>query len=145
MTPRKQPTRRLVRNRHTFEFLVRYPHGTAAINGYRRAARHFKFHTLEDPTTVGGDTCRLFVHKSAQKLREAAKVVGDAYTSGDDELIDEAEMWLATDSDVHWFDHSWKYWAIEQDEGALECLGWKRLIVESGASYRVTLRVAKKL
>ena len=73
MTPKKRRTPRLLRNRHTFEFVTRYPHGTSAINGYRRAARHFKFHTLEDPTTVGTDTCRLLIHKSARKLREACE------------------------------------------------------------------------
>lgn len=144
MTPKKRRTPRLLRNRHTFEFVTRYPHGTSAINGYRRAARHFKFHTLEDPTTVGTDTCRLLIHKSARRLREAAKILGEAYASGDDELINEAEMWLAHDSDVHWFDHDCKYWDEEQDEGALGCLGWERLIVESGDCYRVTLRVARK-
>jgi len=144
MTPKKRRTPRLLRNRRTFEFVTRYPHGTAAINGYRRAARHFKFHTLEDPTTIGSDTCRLLIHKSARKLREAAKLLREAYASGDEELIDKAEMWLACDSGVHWFDQDWKYWDQEQDEGALECLGWERLIVESGDRYRVTLRVAKK-
>ena len=49
MTPKKRRTPRLIRNRRTFEFVIRYPHGIAAINGYRRAARHFNFHTLEDP------------------------------------------------------------------------------------------------
>jgi hypothetical protein len=148
MTPKKRRNRRLIRNRNTFEFLTRYPNGTAAINGYRRAARHFKFHTLEDPTMVGSDAYRLFVHKSAQKLREAAKVIGDAYTlantADDEELIDEAEMWLC-DSDVLWFAQDWKYWDMEQDEGALELLGWERLIAPYGdAGYRVTLRLAKK-
>jgi hypothetical protein len=56
MIAKKRHTPRLLRNRRTYEFLIRYPHGTTAINGYRRAARHFKFHTLEDPTTVGTDT-----------------------------------------------------------------------------------------
>jgi hypothetical protein len=94
---------------------------------------------------VGTDSCRLLIHKSASKLREAAKRLGDAYTSGDDELIQEAEIWSSFDSDVHWFARDWKYWDQEKDDGALECLGWERLIVESGAkSYRVTIRVAKK-
>jgi len=144
MTPKKRRTPRLLRNRRTFEFVTRYPHGTAAINGYRRAARHFKFHTLEDPSTAGSDTCGLLIHKNAQKLCEAAKILKEAYASDDDGLIEKAELWLACDSGVHWFDHDWKYWDQQQDEGALECLGWERLIVESGARYRVRLRVARK-
>ena len=74
----------------------------------RRAARHFKFHTLENPTAIGGDTCLLLIHKRARKLHEAAKLLREAYASEDEELIDKAEMWLACDSGVHWFDHDWK-------------------------------------
>ena len=104
MTPKEDvDTPRLLRNRHTFEFVTRYPHGTSAINGYRRAARHFKYHALEDPTTVGTDTCRLLIHKSARKLREAMKRLGEAYSSNDEGLIAEAEMWLASDGGIDWF------------------------------------------
>jgi len=52
MIPKKQRTPRLVRNRHTFEFVTQYPHGTSAINGYRRAARHFKLHFNREPLPV---------------------------------------------------------------------------------------------
>jgi hypothetical protein len=143
MTSKKQ-TLHLRRSRRTFEFLVRYPHGISAINGYRRAARHFGLHTQEDPTTVGNDTCRLFIHKSPSKLREAARRVGDAYASGDDSFIEQAETWLAFDSDVNWFAQDWKYWDQDQDEGALKNLGWERIIVERAHHYRVTLRLDKK-
>lgn len=132
---------RLQRNKDTYEFLVRYPHGTSAINGYRRAARHFGLHTLEDPATVGTDTCRLLIHKSAKRLREAANVLDRAYSAGDQTLIDEAEAWLAIESGIHWFDHDWSYWDQEQDEGALEQLGWDRVILETGNSFRITLRL----
>lgn len=135
---------RLQRTKNAFEFLVRYPHGTSAINGYRRAARHFGLHTLEDPTTVGTDTCRLLIHKSAKRLREAARVLDRAYSVGDQNLIDEAEAWLVIKSDIHWFDHDWKHWDQEQDEGAIEQLGWDRVISETGNSYRITLRLAAK-
>ena len=124
--------------------MTQYPHGTSAINGYRRAARHFKFHTHADPTSEGSDACRLLIHKNAGKLREAVKRLGEAHASDDDELIEKTEMWLASDSGVHWFDHDWKYWNQEQDEDALECLGWERFIVASGERYRVTLRKAGK-
>ena len=92
----------------------------------------------------GTDTCRLLIHKSARKLRKAAKLLDEAYSSDDEELIDGAELWLASDSGIRWFNHDWKYWDQDQDEGALESLGWERVIVESAACYRVTLRVARK-
>lgn len=133
---------RLKRTRNTYEFLIRYPYGISAINGYRRAARYFGLHTLEDPTTVGTDTCRLLIHKSTKRLRDAAKVLNHAYSSDDQTLIDTAEIWLTTESDVHWFDHDWKYWNQEQDVGALEQLGWNRVIIEASNSFRITLRLA---
>ena len=121
-----------------------YPHETSAVNGYRRAASHFGLHTLEDPTTIGTDTCRLLIHKSAQKLREAAKVLNKAYSTDDETLMDNAETWLAYKSGGHWFDHDWRCWDQEQDEGALERPGWERLVVELGNSYGVRLRIIKR-
>jgi hypothetical protein len=150
VTKAKRPaaTRRLIRTRYVFEFFVRSPEGTSVINGYRRAARHFKLRTLEDPTTVGNDTCRLLIHKSGQKLGEAAKILDTAYSCDDETLIhgliDVAETWLAGESGVHWFDHHWRYWNQEQDEGALEWLGWHRQIIECGERYRVRLRIIRK-
>jgi hypothetical protein len=139
-----KPAARLKRTRNTYEFCIRYPHGTSAINGYRRAARHFGLHTLEDPSTLGTDTCRLFIHKDIRKLREAARVIKSAYASGDESLIEDAEEWLASGGGggggVTWFDHDWRYWDQEQDEGALECLGWNRGVVELGSQYRLTIK-----
>jgi hypothetical protein len=140
---KSQPAR-LKRTENRYEFLIRYPYGTSAVNGYRRAARHFGLHTLEDPTTVGTDTFRLLIHKSAKRLREAARILNRAYSADDETLINEAETWLAIESDIHWFDHDWKYWNQEQDEGALEQLGWKRIVVQVGNSFRVTLLFAGK-
>ena len=114
----------LKRTRTTYEFFVRYPCGTSAINGYRRAARHFKLHTLEDPCSQGNDDCRLLIHKNSPTLREAAKVLNDAgsiTSSLDDDdampidampILEDAEDWLSK-NDVHWFHHDWKYWDIE--------------------------------
>jgi hypothetical protein len=140
----------LKRTEDTYEFLVTYPHGGSAISGYRRAARHFGLHTREDPTYEGSDAYRVLVHESAQKLRDVAKALNDAYSAanssdlGDETLIDEVEDWLVLKSDVAWFTHDWSYWGQDQDEGALEHLKWKRTVVESGKDYRVTLRIAGK-
>jgi hypothetical protein len=51
-------------------------------------------------------------------------------------------MWLAGESGVHWFAHEWNYWDQEQDLGALECLGWRRTVVEMARQYRVTIHKA---
>lgn len=142
---RDSRTRALRRDERTYEFFVRYPWGLSAINGYRRAARHFGLRTLEDPSCDGADTLRLLVHRDPRKLRLAAKVLGQAYSfDGDDDgRADDAEAWLAFDSGVHWFHHDWKWWNQDQDEGALERLRWKRTIVETKKGYRVTVRAAR--
>ena len=49
-----------------------------------------------------------------------------------------------TTSDVTWFAQDWRCWDEAQDEGALACLGWKRLVVKSEKSYRITLQLIKK-
>lgn len=135
--------RRLARTADTYEFLVRAPFGASAISGYRRAARHFGLHTLEDPTAEGSDAYRVLVHENARALARAAQVLEHAYGSDRQSAIDEAEVWLAR-SDVSWFAQDWKYWDMDQDEGALDCLGWKRFVVQSAKSYRITLRRVKK-
>ncbi len=129
----------LKRTRDTFEFFVCDPFGSSVMNGYRRAARHFGLHTLEDPGSVGTDTFRMLIHKSAGKLRRVANALAKVYESGDDI---EAEM-LLHDSGVHWFDHDWSYWCVEADEGALDQLGWIRRVTRCGPRYRVTLRLRK--
>jgi hypothetical protein len=142
-----QPAR-LNRTSNTYEFFVRYPYGSSVIRGYRRAARHFGLHTLHDPTFAGSDGYRLLIHKSAKKLREAARVLGHAYAhaneTDDETLIDEAEFWLEIKSGVHWFSHDWKHWDQEQDEGALEHLGWRRVVVEEDDGFRITLQLDGK-
>lgn len=132
--------RPLVRTGGTFDFVCVHPHGSSAIEGYRLAARHFGLRTMEDPTTVGTDTCRLLIHEDVRKLRAAARVLSRAYDSGDDDAIEEAELWLAFRSGVHWFDHDWSFWDIEQDEGALGNLGWRRTILAGGSTYLVSLK-----
>lgn len=124
---------------NTFRFLVRDPWGISAINGYRRAARHFGYRTRLDPTCEGTDVCRILTHQEASKLREAAQVLTAAYESDDELSINAAESWLA-ENGVHWFSQDWKIWDPEQDEGALECLGWKRDVVSHNDRwYEVTL------
>ncbi|MGA7991637.1 MAG: hypothetical protein WCC53_09420 [Thermoanaerobaculia bacterium] len=142
MDTRRIRSTRLVRTSEIFEFLVRYPWGSSAISGYRRAARHFGFHTREDPTFEGSDAYRVFVDKSAAALRRVVKALEIAYSSGQQNVIDDAEAELAG-GDVIWFAQDWKHWEAEQDEGALERLGLKRRIVEAGKSYLVTLKVVK--
>ena len=140
---RPQRRARLVRTADTYEFLVREPWGASAISGYRRAARHFGLHTMEDPTMEGSDAYRVFVHKSVSALRRAARMLDRAYTSNQQDAIDDAEIWLL-DNHLIWFAHDWHYWDEAQDEGALECLGWKRLVVKRENIYRITLRLIKK-
>jgi hypothetical protein len=123
---RPQRNIRFIRTSDTFEFLVREPWGASAISGYRKAARHFGLHTREDPTMEGSDAYRVLVHRSAASLRRAAEVMNRGYGSDIQDAIDDAEIWLLR-SDVTWFAQDWRYWDEAQDEGALECLGWKRL------------------
>ena len=139
-TTRKTSQRdRLARTAGIYEFLVREPFGASAISGYRKAARHFGLHTREDPTLAGSDGYRVFVHKSAARLRQAVKMLDVAYVSDQQNVIDDAEAELAG-WHVPWFAQDWKYWDAEQDEGALETLGWKRRIAKAGNGYRITLR-----
>lgn len=80
-------TPRLLRDRNTFEFFVKDPWGTSAIHGYRRACRHFGYHTLDDPTAAGSDDYRLLVSKNRKKLQQAAKVLKQ--TDGDGGVSDD--------------------------------------------------------
>jgi hypothetical protein len=101
-----------MRNRTTFEFFVKYPWGTSAINGYRKACRHFGYRTLQDPTTVGNDDCRLLISIDMKKLRHAAKVLNKTDDDGSvsDELHWQKEDWLQSASGISWLDHDWKHW-----------------------------------
>ena len=142
--PKKSESSRLIRDRDTYEFIVRRPHGASAISGYRRAARHFGLHTLEDPSFTGGDSFRMFVSKDARKLRLLAKDIHQAYATGGDDAFDAAELLVMEADSVHFFTQDVNYWNIEDDEGALECLGWKRSIVEKPSYYRVTIQQAQR-
>ena len=112
--------------------------------GYRRAARHFGFRTLVDPTSDGNDDTRILIHRSASLLHEAAKVLSRGYASDNETDAEEAELWLARESGVHWFHHDWERWDADQDLGALQNLRWKRRIVPRGDSYVVPLRIASR-
>jgi hypothetical protein len=120
--------------------MVRYPWGLSAVSGYRKAARHFGLHTLEDPSTVGTTSFRILVHQDVTKLRRAAKVLADAYSSDDDHLVSKAENWLLSESGVNWFAQDGSWWDLARDEGALECLGWVRSVAELAGCSRVTIR-----
>ncbi len=124
----------------TYEFTVQDPWGLTAVEGYLEAARHFGLNAMEDPSTDGGDTYRLLIHRSVTKLRQAGRILARAHSSEDDARIEKAEEWLALESGVHWFHHDWRYWDQEQDEGALEQLGWERVVKKTRNGYRVTLR-----
>ena len=141
-TPRSAP---LLRNRTTFEFLVRYPHGSTAISGYRRAARHFGLHTKEDPAFEGSDAFRIFVHKDPRKLRALAKAIGDAYATISDNTIFDVDYDIITSADVAYFEQDWRWWDETSDREALKHLGWKRRIRKfhdkSGSEFfRLTLQ-----
>lgn len=137
--------RPLVRNARCFEFLVRYPWGSAAINGYRRAARHFGLHTMEDPAFEGSDAYRMFVDRSASRLRSVAASIRKiaALDDGTRDDFDPVDDWLVEQRDLHWFAADWKHWSMEDDEGTLEGLGWQRSVVQMGNRYRITLRLGR--
>jgi len=143
MSPLPAIRRKLRRDARTFELIVRAPHGTSVIEGYRRAARHFGFRTLQDPTTAGGDDTRILIHRDAAVLRRAARALSKGWASENESDADEAELWLATESDVHWFHHDWRYWDAQQDRGALEHLGWTRKITQIGDTYLVHLKTKR--
>jgi hypothetical protein len=130
---------RLKRTRKTYEFFVGIPYGSSAMNGYRKAARHFGFRTLEDPCTDGTDTFRLLIHKSSQKLRTVARMLQRAALSDDKCAIWDADMEILV-SDIHYFHHNWRHWDQVQDEDALENLSWSRTVTKLGKRYRVTLK-----
>jgi hypothetical protein len=123
-----------------YKFTVFYPFGTTAIQGYRRAARYFGLHTRIDPTTEGTDQWRLLVHKDAKLLRRTAKTLLDHAMSESDNF-DAQEFEILLNSGIHWFAQDWKWWDIQNDDGALEHLGWSRAITElPNGSFRVVLR-----
>ena len=142
--PKKSESSRLIRDRDTYEFIVRRPHGASAISGYRRAARHFGLHTQEDPSCGGSDSFRMFVSKDARKLRLAAKTINQAYATDDEDNINAAESHLLEAHDIHFFSSGWKSWDSQADEGTLEQLGWKRSIVEKPNHYRVTIQQVRR-
>lgn len=142
--PKQSRPTRLVRTKAVFEFIVRYPWGTSAINGYRKAARHFGFHTMEDPCYAGSDAYRTLIHKDANKLRAVAKAIGDANLSCQDDSIFEIEAQLFHAARVTFFAHDWKCWDISADEVALSNLRWKRRILETPNYYRVTIQLARR-
>jgi hypothetical protein len=56
-----------------------------------------------------------------------------------DFLFEEDE--ILSSSNIHWFAHDWKWWNIEQDEGAIESLGWSRTVTKlADGSFQVELR-----
>jgi hypothetical protein len=131
---KRQP--KLKRTREVYEFLVRYPWGTSSISGYRRAVRHFGFHTLEDPSSRGWDSCCLLIHRSVQALREAAR----ASAAIEPEDWDNFEPEMARRG-ICVIDHDWKRWHPEDDKAALAGLRLQAEIQEfETGRFRVTLR-----
>ena len=131
---KRQP--KLRRSREVYEFLVRYPWGFSSILGYRRAARHFGLHTLEDPSSRGQDSCCLLVHGSAQVLRDAAQVSPTIEPEDWDDFYPEmAKRGICV------IDHDWKHWYPEDDKEPLAGLGLQAEFLEyEEGRYRVTLR-----
>jgi hypothetical protein len=138
---KRRVKRRRVSSR-VYRFRVTYPFGTTAIHGYRRAARHFGLRTLLDPTCEGSDDWRLLIHEDPKLLRRTAKMLLEharSDSNNEDFLFEEDEILLR--SKVHWFAHDWKGWSIEQDEGAIDSLGWSRTVTElPDGSFQVELR-----
>lgn len=107
-----------------FAFVVRYPWGTSAIEGYRRAAEHFGLCTRVDPTTDGDDVTRLLIHADAAVLARAVEgLLALLDGSDEDDPYEWPDVDLLIEAGVHWFTQDWKHWDAEQDEGVLEGLG----------------------
>jgi hypothetical protein len=143
MTSKSKP-RRLQRSADIFEFIVDYPHGTSALAGYRKAARHFGWRTREDPTLAGGDQWRLLIGRDDRVLREAVRRLSESDESHESEDEDDLfpDMDILLDLNVHWIAQDWKYWDMEAEAGAMESLGWTRSVVPHGKrAFRVTLRL----
>jgi hypothetical protein len=144
----RKPNRRPRRSGSVYKFVLRDPWGTNAIYGYRRAARHFGLKTLEDPSLEGTDQWRLLVHKDAGLLRRTGKRLVEhniATSERDDDYVLVEEMDILLKSGVHWFAQDCNWWDIENDEGALESLGWARTVTEpQKGTYQVVLRQRPK-
>ena len=122
------------------------PFGASAIEGYERAAHHFGLYTLHDPTFEGMDCYRLLVHDNFERLKSVGQQLSEleAPEENDDNLGGEIDILLP--AGLHWFSHTVGHWDIAQDEGALECLGWSRTIVDEMTAsgdqiFRVRLRL----
>jgi hypothetical protein len=142
--PAKSKPARLRRSERIFEFIVDYPHGTRAVAGYRKAARHFGWRTREDPSFDGLDQCRLLIDRDPKALRRVAQrllnYVPDETDDEDDYLS--AELDILLEANVAWITQDWKYWDIDSDDGAMEHIGWSRTIAPHGKhGFRVTLRL----
>ena len=140
---RKMGGARLVRDGHTFEFYVRFPPGHFAMSGYRKAARHFGLHTLEDPSFEGTDAYRMFVDASATRLGAVATALQKACELDDGDDLDPVEDWVIQHPELNWFSHDWKHWDPEDDEGVLDELGWKRAITPTKSGCKVTLTLRR--
>jgi hypothetical protein len=144
--PKHQRTR-LKRSARIFEFIVDYPHGTRAVAGYRKAARHFGWRTRDDPSMAGSDQWRLLIGRDERELRLVAKRLRDFADEEASSDVEEDDPWpdldILLEADVHWISQDWRYWDIESDAGAMEHLGWSRTIVPHGKrGFRVTLRLS---
>lgn len=128
------------RSAATFRFVVSYPWGSNAIEGYQAAAERFGLRARIDPTTDGGDVTRLLTHPDAATLdRAVARSLALPERSDEDDWPDVDPL---IESGVHWFMQDRKAWDAERDVGALEGLVWHRTIVDlADGSMRVTLRV----
>ena len=144
MASKIKSSRRLKRTRLTYEFIVKHPYGAAAISGYQKAARHFGLHTRADPTTKGTDQFQLLVDRDPKKLRDTARQLsnlGCAASERDDDGILNEEFDILLMSGVAWFAQDFNWWDVEGDEGALEHLGWARIVEKrTDGSFYVTLR-----
>ena len=118
--------------------------GLSVMNGYRRTARHFGWNTLEDPSTIGTDSYRLFLHRRVETLRDVQRKIKLAYSSGDDIQVDDLEIWLASQSGLHSFVQDWKYWDKDTDLTTLANLGWSQRVLDSGKRSRITIERATK-
>lgn len=145
----------LIRNRQTYQFIVRYPHGAQANNGYRRAVRHFGFYTLSDPTFAGNDAFRFFVCKDRRIPAKTAKAILRKTAKAIVKIGEEmSETWLVEEIEtfdkfkVTTFEDDWCQWSHEDNFWAVKSLGLRpevvELITKKSGHYGYRITITKK-
>lgn len=115
------------------------------------ALTRLRQHWVEDPTSEGGDSYRIFLSNNRRKLHTAVRALDRAYEEwnggeGPDELIDSAEANIVLVAGVSSIEHDWKHWDWENDVPTLAELGITLTVTElPRAMFRVCLTRTPRL